>query len=278
MEQIEGRGAVVIGGGSGVGRGIALGLAAAGARVVVADIERDAAEAVVKEIAGGALAARVDGTSRESLAELADLAERELGAIHIVSNNVGVHIDRPLDQATEEEWSWVIEFNFMSIVRGVDALLPRLRRHGQGGHIVNTASMAALLALGPERVFSHLGMYSATKHAILGYTEILRRELEPEGIGVSVLCPGLVLSNLSNTSARNRPGRHGGPLDEPGPVPEQVAALSMKPEEVGPIVVRGIRANRLHILTHASRADQILERHEALMSDFAFFAADEGAG
>ena len=282
MERIEGCGAVVIGGGSGVGRGTALGLGAVGAQVVVADIEADAAQAVADEIraAGGrAVAARVDGTSRDSLGELADRAERELGSLHILSNNVGVHVDRPLPEATEAEWAWVIEFNLMSIVRAVDVFLPRLRRHGEPGHIVNTASMAALLASGPEKVFSHLGMYTSTKHAILGYTEILRHELAPEGIGVSVLCPGMVLSNLGSTSARNRPARHGGPFDEPGPVPDAVVAMSMKPEDVGPIVVRGIRGNRLHILTHPKRSDQIIERHEVLMSDFEFFAsAPKGGG
>jgi NAD(P)-dependent dehydrogenase (short-subunit alcohol dehydrogenase family) len=278
VKTIEGRGAVVIGGGSGIGRGISLGLAAAGARVVVADIGRESADSVVKEIgqAGGeALAAQVDGTERSSLAGLADLAERELSGIHILSNNVGVHVDRRLDAATEADWAWVIDLNLMSIVRGVDVFLPRLRSHGEEAHIVNTASMAALIATTTRDVPTHLGLYTATKHAILGYTETLRGELAPEGIGVSVLCPGMVLSNLAQTSARHRPERHGGPLPAPPAIEARFAKMMLPAEAVGPIVVRGIRANRLHILTHPEARVVVEKRMQQLLADFDFAAAGE---
>ena len=270
MDTIEGRGAVVVGGGSGVGRGTCLAIARAGGRVMVADIEGDAAETTAREIvaAGGeAVAATVDGTEEDSLRALADRAEAELGRVDVFANNVGVVVDAPLVEATEAQWAWVIELNLMSIVRGVRVFAPRMS-HGHGSHIVNTASMAALLALPPPMVGGvHLGLYTTTKHALLGYSETLRNELAPDGIGVSVLCPGLVASNLGATSMRNRPARHGGPVptDNPGSTPPG----AMDPAEAGEYVVRGILGNRLHILTHPESQPLVDARHDVLLDDFA---------
>ncbi len=271
MEDVNGRVAVVIGGGSGIGRGIALGLATEGMRVVVADIDAVSAEGVSNEITGfggTATAAQVDGTDRQSLGRLAEATVAEHGAVHVLSTNVGVVADRPLTTASETDWAWIIEFNLLSAVRAVDVFLPCLRASGPS-HIVITASLAALLA--PPIVSGiHLGLYTATKHALLGYAESLRGELAAEGIGVSLLCPGMVRSNLAATSARHRPARHGGPLPPPPP-PEPPDTL-MSPEAVGPVVVRGIKSNRLHILTHPASRALVEARHAALVDDFAFFA------
>ncbi len=272
MDRIEGTSAVVIGGGSGIGRGTCLALANAGARVVVADIDHRAAEAVATELMDGgatAIAAHVDGTDRESLGELADTAQATFGSIHVFANNVGVVVDAPLIDSTEEQWGWVVEFNLMSIVRGVSVFAPRLR-HDEDAHIVNTASMAALFAGTPDQVGGlHLGLYTATKHAILGYTETLRAELAPAGIGVSVLCPGLVDSNLMATSMRNRPERYGGP-QEVGSTAGMIAG-AMSQQDAGEVVVKGIVGNRLHILTHPDMQTIVDARHDALVEDFAFF-------
>jgi NAD(P)-dependent dehydrogenase (short-subunit alcohol dehydrogenase family) len=278
MREIAGRTAVVIGGGSGIGRGVVLGLGDAGAKLAIADIDLDSARAVAKEVearGARALALQVDGTSRESLAALAERVQREFGAIHVLSNNVGVMLDRPLDRASEADWAWVIEFNLLSIVRAVDVFLPYLRAAPGEKQIVNTASMAAVLAQTRPEVPANLGLYTATKHAVLGYTETLRGELAPEGIGVSVLCPGLVLSNLAQTSARHRPARHGGPLEAPPAMPAQLAALAMKPEQVGAIVVRAIRADRLHVFTHPERRKQIEARQQRVLDDLAFAAGQD---
>jgi NAD(P)-dependent dehydrogenase (short-subunit alcohol dehydrogenase family) len=275
MKELTGRVAVVVGGGSGIGRGIGLGLGAEGMRIVVADIEPASAEGVRDEIvaAGGtATASQVDGTDRQSLGRLADNTVAEHGAVHVLSTNVGVVADRPLDSASETDWDWVIEFNLLSAVRAVDVFLPRLRASGDAAHIVITASLAALLA-SPRVSGVHLGLYTATKHALLGYAECLRAELADEGIGVSLLCPGMVRSNLAVTSARHRPARHGGPLPPPPPAREPAGTM-MAPEAVGPVVVRGIKANRLHILTHPGSRGLVEARHTALVDDFAFFAED----
>jgi NAD(P)-dependent dehydrogenase (short-subunit alcohol dehydrogenase family) len=272
MEDLSGRVAVVIGGGSGIGRGIALGLATEGMHVVVADIDAASAEAVRGEIVdtgGTATAAEADGTDRQSLGRLAETTVAEHGAVHVLSTNVGVVADRPLTSASETDWAWIIEFNLLSAVRAVDVFLPHLRASGGSAHVVVTASLAALLA--PPTVSGiHLGLYTATKHALLGYAESLRGELADEGIGVSLLCPGMVRSNLAATSARHRPARHGGPL--PAPPVREPAVTMMAPEEVGPVVVRGIKANRLHILTHPASLGLVEARHTALVDDFAFFA------
>jgi NAD(P)-dependent dehydrogenase (short-subunit alcohol dehydrogenase family) len=275
MEDLIGRVAVVVGGGSGIGRGIALGLATEGMRVVVADIDHASAEGVRDEIAGTgatATAAQVDGTDRASLRRLAESTVAQHGAVHVLSTNVGVVADRPLYTASETDWDWILEFNLLSAVRAVDVFLPHLRTSGAAdgsAHIVITASLAALLAL-PSVSGVHLGLYTATKHALLGYAECLRGELADEGIGVSLLCPGMVRSNLAATSARHRPARHGGPLPPP-PAREPPGTL-MAPEAVGPVVVRGIKANRLHILTHPASRSLIEARHAALVDDFVFFA------
>jgi NAD(P)-dependent dehydrogenase (short-subunit alcohol dehydrogenase family) len=272
MEDLSGRVAVVIGGGSGIGRGIALGLATEGMHVVVADIDAASAEEVRGEIVGtggGAMAAEADGTDRQSLGRLAETTVAEHGAVHVLSTNVGVVADRPLTSASETDWAWIIEFNLLSAVRAVDVFLPHLRASGGSAHIVVTASLAALLA--PPSVSGvHLGLYTATKHALLGYAESLRGELADVGIGVSLLCPGMVRSNLAATSARHRPARHGGPL--PAPPAREPAVTMMAPEEVGPVVARGIKANRLHILTHPASLGLVEARHAALVDDFAFFA------
>lgn len=282
MKDLKGKQAVVIGGGSGIGRGIALGLAEAGADVVVADIEEDAAAAVAKEVAGRgvrALAHHVDGTNPESLAALAEAAVEAHGGVQLLSNNVGVVIDKPLTECTDRDWAWGIEFNVLSIVRGVSAFLPHLRAADGEAHIVATASMAGVLAIPPgPSMPAHLGIYTATKHAIVAYCEMLRGELEPEGIGVSVLCPGMVKSNLGNTTARNRPERFGGPMKEPGGPSPQIEAMMMPQEKVGPIVVAAVRANRLHIFTHPEARPVVEARQAAMLEDFAFAAGPDGGG
>lgn len=271
MQDLTGRTAVVIGGGSGIGRGISLGLAAEGMRVVVADIEPESAGKVAGEIGergGTAVSRRVDGTSVDSLEELADFATSEYGGVHVLSNNVGVIADRPLTEATEADWGWFLEFNIMAIVRGVQVFLPQLRAHGEPAHIVNTSSMAGLLALPPAFTGGvNTGLYTTTKHALIGYSAMLRAELEPEGIGVSVLCPGLVAGNLSATAARNRPARYGGPT----PAQERETPPSAMPNEaIGPRVAAGIKANRLHLFTHDDEAiaEMLQARHDALLADF----------
>jgi NAD(P)-dependent dehydrogenase (short-subunit alcohol dehydrogenase family) len=274
LKELADRTAVVIGGGSGVGRGIALGLAAAGMRVAVADIHEASARTVRDEIedrGSEAIAVEADATDRDSLRALAEQIVGELGAVHVLVSTVGVIIDRRLDEATEDDWAWLLEFNLLAVVRGVDVFLPYLRAHGEPAHIVCTSSMAGLLALPPQVVGGvYNGLYTTTKHALIGYCAMLRDELAPEGIGVSVLCPGLVEGNLGQSSARNRPARFGG---HAGTTPSGgMPPGAMPNEEVGPIVVRAIEEDRLYVLTHPETVGLVEARHAALLEDYAFFA------
>ena len=215
-------------------------------------------------------------TSEGSLEEAAEAIERSFGKVHLLSNNAGVTLDQgPITQKSSADWEWVFSVNTFGIVKSVQAFLPALRAHGEGGHIVNTASMAGLVAIGDLQV----GVYTASKYACVGYSEILRGELAPEGIGVSVFCPGMVESNLSATSARNRPKRFGGPLPTPdGEIPDALRDMMITGEEAGEIVVQGIRANRLHILTHAESRGMIEMRFGQLLADCSAQEAERKQG
>lgn len=268
MRQLSGRTAVVTGGGQGIGRGIALALAAEGMSLAILDIEADAADRTAREIGTlgvRTLARRVDVTDAADLAAAAREIEASLGPVHVLSNNAGVSAPQgKITAKSEADWQWVFSVNLFGIVASVQAFLPGMRSHRQGGHIVNTSSMAGLVTL-PEL---EVGIYTASKYACTAYCESLRAELAPEGIGVSVLCPGLIDTELARTSARNRPAAFGGPLPTPGAMPEAMRRTAMAPEQVGPIVVRGIRADRLHILTHPELSIPIVEaRFAAIRRD-----------
>ena len=183
--ELSGATAVVIGGGSGVGRGIALGLAARGAAVAVADIDLATAESVALEleIAGGRAGAyQVDATDRASLDRLTGAVEAAQGSTQALVNTVGAIYDRPLAETADADWEWIFEFNVMAMMRSVQAFLPQLRTHPGSAHIVLTSSTAGLLALGPELVTIHNGLYTTTKHALIGLADMLRCELAPEQI------------------------------------------------------------------------------------------------
>ena len=269
---------VVTGGGSGIGRGMALGLAAEGMTVAVADIQQTNAEAVAVEIesAGGrALAMGVDVTSATSLAAAAKEIVARLGGVNLLCANAGV-LARigPLHAHTVEDWEYTLSVNVLGVVKTVDAFLPALRASAPDAHVVTTASLGGLVT----EVRAPIGAYTASKYACVGYSEMLRAELADEGIGVSVLCPGVVASNLMGTSAANRPGVFGDQAapqltpDAGGKAAGRLADFAMPAEAVGPIVLRAIRANRFHVLTHPQTRPLVEDRFRAMLEDFDFAA------
>lgn len=262
MESIAGLTAVVTGGGSGIGRGIGLAFARAGANVVALDVQAQAAlsaaEAFSKAARKGARAIglRCDVTDPRSLEAARDVALGTFGAVNLLSNNAGVVLPQSRTYERDDaDWRYVFEVNLFGIVASVRTFLPALRtarERGQPAHIVNTASAAGLISTPKLGV----GIYTASKMACVGYSEVLRGELEDEGIGVSSLCPGFVLTELSRTSAENRPDRFGGASDSgSGEVPEALRKVATMPEAVGEIVVAGILANRKYIFTSNLRRD-----------------------
>ena len=266
MKELRGRTAVVTGAASGIGRGIARALGAQGMRVAVADVDADGAAAVAREIGAGAFPLALDVTSTASLDAGAKEVAARTGGAHVLVNNAGVMLPlRPMSEASEADWDYLLSVNLLGVVKCVAAFLPQLRAHAPDAHVVNTASMGGLVAVPGFPI----GPYVASKYACVGYSESLRSELAGEGIGVSVLCPGMVASNLGATSARNRPARFGGqaPPSGAGADPE-LAPWMMQPEDVGPVVVRGIRANRLHLFTHLDARAQVERRFRAILADF----------
>lgn len=266
------------GGGSGIGRGIALTLGAEKMTVAVADIQHSNAEAVAAEIesaGGSAFGIAVDVTSVESLAAAAKEVVVRAGRVNLLCANAGVLARiAPLADHSVEDWEYTLSVNVMGVVKTVAAFLPALRASAPDAHIVNTASLGGLTA----EVRAPLGAYIASKYACVGYSEMLRTELEGEGIGVSVLCPGVVASNLTATSAENRPDAFG---EQAAPqlaavdgaaAARELAARAMPAEDVGPIVVRAIRANRFHVLTHPRARALVVGRFQAMLADFDFAA------
>ena len=243
--------AVVTGGGGGIGLALARAFAARGSALVLADIDPDALERGEAELAAAGaevLAVHTDVTRRESVAALADRAFGRFGAVHLLCNNAGIAVAGPLVGADPIHWQAAMAINFWGVVHGIDAFLPRMLAHGQGGHVVNTASMAGLVGM------EQLGIYCATKFAVVGLTESLHRELAPRGIGVSVLCPMVVATNISENSARLM-GR--GSADAPK---IELRGGVIAPEEVARRVVQGIETRSLYVFTHPEQREILRRR------------------
>ena len=201
MNDLRGKTAVVTGGASGIGLGIAGALTGAGMRVAIADVEDTALERARASLAGSAgdvLAVRVDVTDREALAAAADRVEEAFGTVHVLCNNAGVLVGGSIDEMAYADWDWVLGVNVRGVINGLQTFLPRIAAHGEGGHIVNTASLAGMSTA------RGMSVYTASKFAVVGLTEALRADLADSGIGVSVLCPGVVDTNIFE-SGRNRP-------------------------------------------------------------------------
>lgn len=251
--------AFVTGGASGIGLGIAAALLEAGAQVVVADLRADhLAEAERLLDAGGrARFHRVDVADRAAMAGAADEVERAFGKVHILVNNAGVGTSPELGQLDYSDWDWVLGVNLGGTINGIMSFLPRMLRHGEGGHILSTASMAALLPTSGNFI------YAASKYAVRGLSDSLRLTLADRGIGVSVLYPGLTRSRMVR-SEENRQSRYARPVPlatRPGPV-NVPADAGMDPREVGRIAVQGILDNRAYILSHGEFREE-LEQHFA---------------
>jgi NAD(P)-dependent dehydrogenase (short-subunit alcohol dehydrogenase family) len=260
MDPFRGRVAVVTGGAGGIGGALARAFAARGAKLVLADVDEEALALAAKEHrARGAdvLPVAVDVTRREQVEALAEATFRHYGAAHVVCNNAGIAILGPIGQTSAADWEFTMAVNFWGVLYGVEAFLPRLRAQSQGGHFVNTASMAGLVGM------AYFSAYNASKFAVVGLSECLHRELKPEGIGVSVLCPMIVQTNLTANSLKLRgAGRHvSDPAPEP-PAAETMVGGVKQPDEVAARVVRAIERNDLYVLTHDIQRD-ILRRRAA---------------
>lgn len=244
---LDGAAAVVTGGGSGIGRAVAITLAMRGARVGVSDLDADRADetaALVAEAGGDAFGLAVDVASLGDLEELRDRAVRRFGRIDVVVNNVGVLAMGAPESLPVDAWQRVLDLNLLGIARSNLVFLPLLLGQGRG-HVVNTASASGLLAYGFDRL-----PYVASKHAVVGVSEALARYLGPKGIGVTCVCPSGVVTNIVEqitaygaTTAPRAP-RH---------------AL-VEPEVVGELVADAITTGRFLVVTAPEIHDELRER------------------
>ena len=271
MQELKGKVAVVTGGGSGIGAALARAFAVEGMDVVVADIERAGAERVAAEVRGAgrrAFAAQTDVSQREAVEALAERTYRELGACHVLCNNAGVLVAGSLEGRSLEDWEWVLGVNLWGVVHGLTAFLPRMLAQPGEKHIVNTASISGLIPI------PGVGVYATAKYAVVGLSEHLRMDLARHAIGVSVLCPGGVLTQILR-SERNRPAALGGPPAISAEDLQQMSAGTARredemqtPEAIAAAVLDGIRANDAYILTHPHYRGKVEARCAELMRGF----------
>src|SRR3990172_4323693 len=239
--------------------------AARGAKVVLADSDAAALAPAERELAAAGaevLGVAADVTRRESVLALADAAFARFGAVHLLCNNAGIAVLGPLVGADAGDWRKAMDVNFWGVVHGIDAFLPRMLAQGSGGHVVNTSSMAGLVGM------QWLGIYCATKFAVVGLSESLRRELEPHGIGVSVLCPMIVQTKINENSVRMRPAllRTGKEIVPPGAPAMQGGVVA--PDAVARRVVRAVERNALYVLTHPEQREILRRRAARLDREF----------
>ena len=272
MKEFKGRTAVVTGAASGIGRGLADRFAAEGMRVVLADVERDALERAAREMrdAGAdVFAVRTDVAKLVDVEALAEAAIEKYGGVHIVCNNAGVGGGGPLPswESPMRDWEWTLGVNLWGVIHGVRAFVPRMLERGEEGHIVNTASVAGLIAGagGPA--------YTVSKFGVVAYSEALHHELAFASGGkikVSVLCPALTNTRIIE-SGRNHPD---GPPPEPAAGTQERAMLDMirgifaggmPPAEVAAQVFEAIVNERFYVLTHPEHNGVIRARVDAIV-------------
>ena len=265
MRDVEGKVAFITGGGSGVGLGLARAFVAAGMKVAIADVRDDHLEEATAALGDGVLAIRLDVTDREAFARAADETERALGNVHVLCNNAGVNLFNDIADATYQDWDWVLGVNLGGVVNGIVTFVPRIKAHGDGGHVVNTASMAAFVA-GPGA-----GIYTTAKFGVHGLSDALRWSLLPHGIGVSMVCPGLVKSKIYESD-----------LIRPAELSTQVTPANeefmrilpglhdagMDPDEIGEKVLRAIRRNDFYVFTHPDHREELREIFDETLAAF----------
>jgi NAD(P)-dependent dehydrogenase (short-subunit alcohol dehydrogenase family) len=261
IKELSGKTAVVTGGGSGIGRALAAELVAHGMRVVVADIDGERLAEAERDL--GVVGVRCDVGDLSSVEALSDTVRRDVGPVDLLCNNAGIGNLRHVVETTAHEWERVLAVNLWGVVHGLLAFLPDMVGRGTG-HVVNTASLAGLYA------FPGIGPYTASKYAVVGISETLRLELEGTGVGVSVLCPGIVRTNIFTQSAflasnLGGPSRSPELRDRQRAVAAHAAEHGMDPRRVASEVVAAILRNDFWILTHYGEMSPLEKRcHELL--------------
>ena len=255
MQELRGKTAIITGGASGIGLGIARAFAREGMNLVLADVVPDRLDAAKRDLE--ALGARVttvvtDVSDPASVAAAGRAVQQTFGKLHVAVNNAGVPMHgKPIEQVNVEEWQRVIGVNITGVINGIRCFVPMIRSHGEGGHVVNTASISGFFI----RKGRNQGAYSMSKYAVVALSEALEQETEDANIGVSVLCPGPVRTNLLASIST-------------GPATPAAMGNRLEPDVLGQRVVQAIRDNEFYVLTHASERGVIKARYARIEAAF----------
>lgn len=247
MKDLKGKTAFVTGGASGIGLGMTKCFLREGMNVVVADLSDEHRAQAQAHLAGDAARLhfiKLDVADRLAMASAADEAEAAFGKVHVLCNNAGVSSPIPMDEAAYEDWDWILGVNLHGVINGIVTFLPRMKRHGEGGHIVNTASIAGLV---PAPAWG--GIYSTSKFAVHGLSGSLRLSVGKYDIGVTVVCPGATKSDVRRSELL-RPERLRTSSRPPYAMPS-LRDIGIEPEVLGERVVRAIRRNEFYVIAHA---------------------------
>lgn len=272
MQVVAGKTAFISGGASGIGLAMAKVFAGAGMNVIVADSSADHLGTAAAEFDGSGLPVhflQLDVTDRAGWRAAADESERVFGRVHLLCNNAGVNIIRDVNEATFEDFDWLMSVNFGGTVNGTLTFLPRMKAHGEGAHVVNTSSIAGIEA-GPGS-----GAYAATKFAIRGLSEAMRYDLMPHGIAVSVICPGTVDTRLYESERHRQSRFEGSPdadtarvRDRGGELFRRILPMGMKPMLLAERVLRGIRSDAFYIFPHVEVEPDVRDSFEEMLRAF----------
>ena len=264
MRDLNGKVAFVTGGGSGIGFGMVRNFLAEGMKVAVADVNDDRLTEVREALSGSNSIhlLKVDVSDRDQLRAAAREAIDVFGNIHVLCNNAGVGGGGSADDPDFDAWDRALSINLGGVVNGAKIIVPHIRAHGEGGHIVNTSSMAGIVPL------PSMGAYATAKYAVRGFTESLRMSLASEGIGVSCLFPGLTRTRIMDVPNGEPDRAAQDATDHMAAVFRAAMDAAMDPMELGAMVVRGIRENLPYIATHLEFLDEVRTLHQELESAF----------
>jgi NAD(P)-dependent dehydrogenase (short-subunit alcohol dehydrogenase family) len=267
VEELAGRTAVVTGGASGIGLATARLFAAEGMNVVLADVEPEALAAATEGFEHDRVEGVVcDVTSKDAMDDLAGRSFDRFGRVHVLFNNAGVAVGGPMVDMTHDDWRWVVDVNLWGPIHGIEAFLRPILAHGEGGHLLFTASFAGLapnVGLGP---------YCVTKYGVVAMAEVLQKELRDQGVGVSVLCPMRVATNIGS-SERNRQVAYGGPdathaVEDQGEDNPNQAGRVLDVDVVAEQVVAAVKANRLYIVPHDESRRFVQNRFNRILAAY----------
>ncbi len=274
MKDFAGRTAFVTGGANGIGIGVVRALLAEGCKVAMADIRAESIDRALRSLKNPqCMGVQVDVSSRQDMKRAADEVEAKLGPVSLLFNNAGVNLFQNAEDSSYDDWDWVMGVNLQGPINGVMTFVPRMVAAGKGGYIVNTASMASFLAAGVPAI------YNTTKFAVRGLSESLRASLAAHGIGVSVLCPGLVKSYIyaSNDIRPESLKGDAKPVDAVNVKRlADIHEFGMEPDVIAARVLEAMRENRFHIFTHPEFKDEISELFGEILQDFRDYPADPG--